>query len=209
MKILLMLTIMYHSQHTGIHLAFRQPTFLAPEISYFNYEPGSTKVIDSSFPRTFEQGFASHPQDFYVKPNDAHYLLRPETVESLFYLYYFSGNKTYQDWGWQIFQVLKIKISFRPKDQQDNLNLCISLLRYLQGIETYTKVSGGYTTISNVRNPYNVPFHIYFVQQCKIMIRHLVYFCHHQTQFQFFCSTSCKNCPSVSSRWMLHITILS
>jgi len=84
----------------------RQPTFLAPEISYFNYEPGSTK-------------------DFYVKPNDAHYLLRPETVESLFYLYYFSGNKTYQDWGWQIFQ----------------------------GIETYTKVSGGYTTISNVRNP--------------------------------------------------------
>ena len=41
-----------------------------------------------------------------MKPNDAHYLLRPETVESLFYLYYFSGNKTYQDWGWQIFQVL-------------------------------------------------------------------------------------------------------
>jgi len=84
----------------------RQPTFLAPEISYFNTESGSTK-------------------DFYVKPNDAHYLLRPETVESLWYLYYFSGNKTYQDWGWQIFQ----------------------------GIETYCKVSGGYTTISNVRNP--------------------------------------------------------
>jgi len=84
----------------------RQPTFLAPEISYFNTDSGSTK-------------------DFYVKPNDAHYLLRPETVESLWYLYYFSGNKTYQDWGWQIFQ----------------------------GIETYCKVSGGYTTISNVRNP--------------------------------------------------------
>ena len=45
-----------------------------------------------------------------MKPNDAHYLLRPETVESLFYLYYFSGNKTYQDWGWQIFQVLKKKV---------------------------------------------------------------------------------------------------
>ena len=114
MKIFLMLTIMYHRQRTNMLLVFRQPTFLAPEISYFNYEPGSTKVIDSSFPRTFEQGFASHPQDFYVKPNDAHYLLRPETVESLFYLYYFSGNKTYQDWGWQIFQVLKIKIWFRP-----------------------------------------------------------------------------------------------
>jgi len=84
----------------------RQPTFLAPEITYFNIAKGSTK-------------------DFYVKPNDSHYLLRPETVESLWYLYYTTGNKTYQDWGWKIFQ----------------------------GIESYTKVAGGYTTIGNVRNP--------------------------------------------------------
>lgn len=84
----------------------RQPTFLAPEISYFNTARGSTK-------------------DFFCKPNDSHYLLRPETIESLWYLYYITGNKTYQDWGWQIFQ----------------------------GIEKYTRVAGGYTTISNVRNP--------------------------------------------------------
>ncbi len=64
----------------------RQPTFLAPEITYFNSDPGSTT-------------------DFYVKPNDSHYLLRPETIESLWYLYYVTGNKTYQDWGWKIFQV--------------------------------------------------------------------------------------------------------
>ena len=63
-------------------------------------------------------------EDFYVKPNDSHYLLRPETIESLFYLYYFTGNKTYQDWGWKIFQ----------------------------GIEKYTRVSAGYTTIGNVQN---------------------------------------------------------
>jgi len=43
--------------------------------------------------------------DMYVKTNDAHNLLRPEFVESLFYMWYFTGNKTYQDWGWQIFQV--------------------------------------------------------------------------------------------------------
>ena len=54
MKILLMLTIMYHRQRTNMLLVFRQPTFLAPEISYFNYEPGSTKVADSSSPRTFD-----------------------------------------------------------------------------------------------------------------------------------------------------------
>jgi len=84
----------------------RQPTFLAAEISYFNTAKGSTN-------------------DFFVKPNDSHYLLRPETIESLWYLYYITGNNTYQDWGWKIFQ----------------------------GIEGYTKVSGGYTTIGNVRNP--------------------------------------------------------
>jgi len=86
----------------------RQPTHLAPEISHFNYEETSRRG-----------------DDFYTKPADSHYLLRPETIESLWYLYYVTGNKTYQDWGWNIFQ----------------------------GIEKYTKVKHGYTTIGNVRNP--------------------------------------------------------
>lgn len=30
-------------------------------------------------------------------------ILRPETVESLMYLWRLTGNKTYQDWGWDIF----------------------------------------------------------------------------------------------------------
>ena len=95
-----------------------------------------------------------------MKPNDAHYLLRPETVESLFYLYYFSGNKTYQDWGWQIFQVLGDDDDGDDSKNKDNsvrkykIYLSQKLMGFLvQGIETYTKVSGGYTTISNVRKP--------------------------------------------------------
>ena len=71
----------------------RQPTFLAPEITYFNEAGG------------FKTGSKQESSDFYVKPNDSHYLLRPETIESLWYLYYVTGNKTYQDWGWNIFQV--------------------------------------------------------------------------------------------------------
>ncbi len=55
--------------------------------------------------RTLPFPFPDANSDFYVKPNDSHYLLRPETIESLWYLYYFTGNKTYQDWGWEIFQV--------------------------------------------------------------------------------------------------------
>ena len=50
--------------------------------------------------------------DMYVKTNDAHNLLRPETIESLYYMWYFTGNKTYQDWGWQIFQVCIFKKYF-------------------------------------------------------------------------------------------------
>ncbi|URD98577.1 Glycosyl hydrolase family 47 [Musa troglodytarum] len=34
-------------------------------------------------------------------------ILRPETVESLMYLWWFTGNKTYQDWGRNIFQAFE------------------------------------------------------------------------------------------------------
>ena len=70
----------------------RQPTHLAPEITHFNYEESDSRGGGSG-------------DDFYTKPADSHYLLRPETIESLWYLYYVTGNKTYQDWGWNIFQV--------------------------------------------------------------------------------------------------------
>ncbi|KAF7687532.1 mannosidase, alpha, class 1B, member 1b [Silurus meridionalis] len=82
-------------------------TGLSPEIVHFNMQPGSTQDVD-------------------VKPADRHNLLRPETVESLFYLYRFTKDKKYQSWGWEIFQ---------------NFN-------------KYTRVdSGGYTSINNVRDP--------------------------------------------------------
>jgi len=101
----LLLTLAEELAYTCYLTFEKQPTFLAPEITHFNSEPSSTN-------------------DFYVKPADSHYLLRPETIESLWYLYYVTGNKTYQEWGWKIFQ----------------------------GIENYTKVLNGYTTIGNVRN---------------------------------------------------------
>ncbi|KAE9535087.1 hypothetical protein AGLY_008379 [Aphis glycines] len=83
-----------------------QPTFLSPEIVYF----GTNMDVN---------------QDMYVNINDAHSLLRPEFVESLWYMYQISGNTTYQDWGWLIFQAF----------------------------ERYTKVAGGFTSISNVLDP--------------------------------------------------------
>ncbi|XP_033162240.1 endoplasmic reticulum mannosyl-oligosaccharide 1,2-alpha-mannosidase [Drosophila mauritiana] len=81
------------------------PTHLAAEISYF----ALTEKDD---------------QDIYVKPNDAHNLLRPEFVESLYYFYSLTGNRTYQDMGWKIFQAF----------------------------ETHAKVNAGYTSMGNVKN---------------------------------------------------------
>ncbi|KAJ8395881.1 hypothetical protein AAFF_G00027640 [Aldrovandia affinis] len=84
-------------------------TGLSPEIAHFNMQPRDGRDVE-------------------VKPADRHNLLRPETVESLFYLYRFTQDKKYQDWGWEIFQ------SFNK----------------------HTRVpSGGYTSISNVRDPTN------------------------------------------------------
>ena len=56
-------------------------------------------------------------------PYDARYILRPETVESLFIAYRLSGDEKYRRYGWKIFQA----------------------------IETHCKIeSGGYASIINV-----------------------------------------------------------
>ncbi|XP_022919358.1 endoplasmic reticulum mannosyl-oligosaccharide 1,2-alpha-mannosidase [Onthophagus taurus] len=87
----------------------QQPTFLAPEITYFNMQ-------------------GENSNDLYVKTNDAHNLLRPEFIESLWYMYQLTGNTTYQEWGWKIFEAF----------------------------ETYTKVKNGYTSIGNVKSVTNL-----------------------------------------------------
>ncbi|XP_030647754.1 mannosidase, alpha, class 1B, member 1b isoform X2 [Chanos chanos] len=89
---------------TCYQMYVQMDTGLSPEIVHFNTHVSSVKDVD-------------------VKPADRHNLLRPETVESLFYLYRFTKDKKYQQWGWEI----------------------------LQNFNKYTRVpSGGYTSINNV-----------------------------------------------------------
>lgn len=103
-----------------------QPTFLSPEIVYF-----STNVrlklycFFSVLIKYYLFLQIDVNQDMYVNINDAHNLLRPEFVESLWYMYQISGNITYQDWGWSIFQAF----------------------------ERHTKVASGFTSIGNVLDP--------------------------------------------------------
>jgi hypothetical protein len=62
------------------------------------------------------------------KDNDAHNLLRPEFIETLYYMYHLTNYEKYQEWGWKIFQ----------------------------SFEKYTRQTDGYASISDVRHADNV-----------------------------------------------------
>ncbi|GAU95332.1 hypothetical protein RvY_06966 [Ramazzottius varieornatus] len=102
------LTLAQNLAYTCRQMYVRTATGLGPEIGHFNIGNSDTPA---------------DTVDMYIKTNDAHALLRPEYVESLFYLYRLTKNSTYQEWGWDVFLA----------------------------IEKYAKVqSGGYASIENV-----------------------------------------------------------
>ncbi|KAF9366353.1 mannosyl-oligosaccharide alpha-1,2-mannosidase [Mortierella sp. NVP85] len=69
--------------------------------------------------------------DFIINNRDGHNWLRPEAVESLFYMWRFTGDVKYREWGWEIFEA----------------------------IEKYSKVaSGGYSSIHDIRRKDNIAF---------------------------------------------------
>ncbi|KAJ3693456.1 hypothetical protein LUZ60_008936 [Juncus effusus] len=79
----------------------KQMLTLAKELAktcYNFYESTPTKLAGENY-------FFHSGQDMSV--GTSWNILRPETVESLMYLYRFTGDKTYQDWGWNIFQAFE------------------------------------------------------------------------------------------------------
>ena len=86
-------------------------TGLAPEITYFRVDDpprpwhsysGQHKTPPTSLPLD-DSPDADWRQDYDIHGNDVHNLQRPETVESLFYMYRITGDPIYRDWGWEIF----------------------------------------------------------------------------------------------------------
>ncbi|XP_010544166.1 PREDICTED: mannosyl-oligosaccharide 1,2-alpha-mannosidase MNS1 [Tarenaya hassleriana] len=74
---------------------------LAEELAwtcYNFYQSTPTKLAGENY-------FFNSGQDMSV--GTSWNILRPETVESLFYLWRFTGNKTYQEWGWNIFEAFE------------------------------------------------------------------------------------------------------
>ncbi|MCJ1307798.1 mannosyl-oligosaccharide alpha-1,2-mannosidase [Agyrium rufum] len=86
-------------------------TGLAPEIAHFNiatpphmYDDGKLESWEIEDWDGSAGGNMSWIHDFIIKHQDAHNLQRPETVESLFYMWRITGDSMYREWGWEMFQ---------------------------------------------------------------------------------------------------------
>ncbi|KAH7031162.1 family 47 glycosyl hydrolase [Microdochium trichocladiopsis] len=82
-------------------------TGLAAEITYFNVAKPPLAEGDPH-PKPSDE-FEADPeatwrQDYDVHRNDVHNLQRPETVESLFYMWRITGEVKYRNWGWEMFK---------------------------------------------------------------------------------------------------------
>ena len=82
-------------------------TGLAPEITYFKIDDPPRKWTGLAGPKSddLDSGAdAEWLQDYTIHSNDVHNLQRPETVESLFYMYRITGDVMYRNWGWEMFE---------------------------------------------------------------------------------------------------------
>jgi mannosyl-oligosaccharide alpha-1,2-mannosidase len=107
-------------------------TGLAPEITYFQIDKPPRMMIDvfpgwvltggdnkksknMLLPQDSDLYTISKPlyplddkrnnwKDIEIHPADRHNLQRPETVESLMYMYRITGDETYRHWGWEMFK---------------------------------------------------------------------------------------------------------
>ncbi|CAG8439304.1 7440_t:CDS:10 [Ambispora leptoticha] len=82
---------------------------------YLSYESTNTKVGPEEFAYVGANEARSlrwnrkQRNSYFSKGifvTDGHYYLRPEVIESIFYAYRITGDKKYQDWGWNIFRAI-------------------------------------------------------------------------------------------------------
>ena len=90
-------------------------TGLAPEITYFQLD-NPPKMMTDMYPPDNKQppqpvskpldasDESGWKADIDIHRQDRHNLQRPETAESLFYMYRITGDETYRQWGWDMFK---------------------------------------------------------------------------------------------------------
>ncbi|GJE97807.1 glycoside hydrolase family 47 protein [Phanerochaete sordida] len=107
-------------------------TGLAPEIAHFR------------IPSDRLEGSIA-PDDWYIKgakvgadpPYDARYILRPETVESLFIAYRLTGDPRYREYGWSIFQAIEKHCRIESGGYASILNVDDVPVTYEDKMETF------------------------------------------------------------------------
>ena len=81
-------------------------TGLAPEITFFEVDDPPHMDVDGPM-SSLDMGpepDAPWRSDYSIKRQDMHNLQRPETVESLYYMWRITGDKKYRELGWEIFK---------------------------------------------------------------------------------------------------------
>ncbi len=80
-------------------------TGLAPEISFFEVDEPPHMDSDASLSSADLDPDPKAPwrSDYKIKSQDMHNLQRPETVESLYYMWHITGDPKYREWGWEMF----------------------------------------------------------------------------------------------------------
>lgn len=95
--------------HSCRHFYEMTLTGLGPESVGWTPTPEEKRLRsgDSHSPREFSGTIPPTPYKDGFHLLDARYLLRPETLESIFYSYRLTGDPIYQDWAWEIFQAIQ------------------------------------------------------------------------------------------------------
>lgn len=88
--------------HTCYQMYHQLPSGIAPEIVVFNYAEEESNEFETITNIDRENWWTSPSGDIFVKPLDRHNIQRPETVESLMFMYHLSNDTAYREWGEEI-----------------------------------------------------------------------------------------------------------
>jgi mannosyl-oligosaccharide alpha-1,2-mannosidase len=103
---------------TCLFLYRDQPTGLAPERVYFKINETLSqkrKILQEAGRFEKDPLPPSARAEYYM--TEKKFPLRPETLESLFYLYRFTRDEKYREWGWEIWEAFEtyLKVSVSKK----------------------------------------------------------------------------------------------
>lgn len=93
------------AQHAPVKAVRDQQMGLAEGFTRFCYETYHRTITGLAG----QHVYVNDQNDFNppTESNNRFFALRPETVESLFYMYRFTNDTKYRDWGWEIFQSIE------------------------------------------------------------------------------------------------------